>query len=158
MILVGVVDAAVAWIGALMDGNTITFGLGAGAFFRQMLAVTLISWIQLLFGGGLAALAATATRAMIAAIMIPIGVMIGLVLAQNRYPVMDAAADWWKILLIPGHAFEHARLYLAGMGTLPGQTLDATGGLSGIAGIVLWLALSFGGALVVFLRQDLSKE
>ncbi|WP_282009648.1 hypothetical protein [Brevundimonas aveniformis] len=158
VILVGLLDAAVAWIGALMDGNTMTFGLGAGAFVRQMLAVTFVSWIQLLFAGGLAALAATATRSMIAAIMIPIGVMIGLVIAQNRYPVMDAAADWWKILLIPGHAFEHARVYLAGMETLPGQTLDAAGGLSGMAGIVLWLALGFGGALLVFKRQDLSKE
>lgn len=158
VLLVGIADAGVAWVSALIHGNQIEFGLGFGEFVRQLLAVTLLSWVQLLFAGGLVALAASATRSMIAAIMIPIGVMIGLAIAQVRYPIQDIAAEWWKLWLIPGHAFEHARLFLAGIETLPGQTVDTAAGLSSVAAIVLWLALGFGGALVVFLRQDLSKE
>jgi len=158
ILLIGVLDVGVALVGGMIDGNRLTFGLGAGEFARQLLAVALVSWAQLLFAGGLAALAATATRSTIAAIMIPIGSFIGLFLAQNRYPVQDAAADWWKILLIPGHAFDYGRLFLAGIETLPGQTIAASAGLAGIFGMVAWLLIGFGGGLAIFLRQDLSKE
>ena len=158
VILIGLADAAVAWGGALIHGNTIEFSLGLGEFARQLVAVTLVSWLQLLFAGGLAALAATATRSMLAAIMIPIGVMIGQAILQARYPIQDAAAEWWKIWLIPGHAFEYARVYLAGVETLPGQTVDAVAGLGGLGGMLSWLVIAFAGALAVFLRQDLSKE
>ena len=158
VILIGLADAAVAWGGALIHGNTIEFSLGLGEFARQLVAVTLVSWLQLLFAGFLAALAATATRSMLAAIMIPIGVMIGQAILQARYPIQDAGAEWWKIWLIPGHAFEYARVYLAGVETLPGQTVDAVAGLGGLGGMLSWLVIAFAGALAVFLRQDLSKE
>ena len=158
IILIGLFDAGVGWVGALVGGNRIEFGLGMGEFVRQILAVTFVSWIQLLFAGGLAALAATATRSMLAAIMIPIGVMIGQAALQARYPIADAAAEWWKILLIPGNAFEYARIFLAGVETLPGQTIETVAGVSGLAGIALWLLVGIGGGLAVFLKQDLSKE
>jgi ABC-2 type transport system permease protein len=158
VILIGVLDAMVAWIGGLMDGSRMTFEMQAGAFVRQLLAVTLVSWVQLLFAGGLAALAATATRSMIAAIMVPIGAFIGLFLLQNRYPVVEAADEGWKILLIPGHALDYGRVYLAGIETLPGQTLAASVGLAAVAGMLVWLLIGFGGGLAIFLRQDLSKE
>ncbi len=158
VLLIGILDAGVAWVGALINGSQIQFSLEPGEFVRQFLAATFISWIQLLFAGGLVALAGAATRSMVGAIMIPIGAFIGLVIAQNRFPVIDAAGDWWRIWLIPGHAFEYARLYLAGIETLPGQAVGALPGLSGIGSLILWLVIGFGGALLVFKRQDLSKE
>ncbi|MBN8553600.1 MAG: hypothetical protein J0L52_11990 [Caulobacterales bacterium] len=158
ILLIGVLDASVAWIGGLLDGSRLTFGLQAGEFVRQLVAVTLIAWAQLLFAGALAALAATATRSMIAAIMIPLGAFIGLFLVQNRYPIEDIAADWWKILLIPGHAFDIGRVFLAGLPTLPGQTVPTEPGAAAIVGILLWLLIGLGGGLAVFVRQDLSKE
>lgn len=158
VVLVGALDSLVALVGGMVRGQQLSFGLEIGEFVRQWLSVTVISWLQILFAGGLAALAATATRSMIAAIMIPIGVMIGLAVAQSRYAVVEGLGDAWKILLIPGHAFEQARLFLAGVETLPGQTVDPALGWLGIASVVLWLVIGFGGGLAVFLRQDLSKE
>jgi ABC-2 type transport system permease protein len=158
ILLIGILDALVAWIGGLIDGSRLTFELQMGEFLRRLFAVTLMSWVQLLFAGSLAALAATATRSMIAAIMIPIGAMIGLFLVQNRYPVEEAAGDWSKILLIPGHAFDYGRVFLAGIQTLPGQTVPTAAGVAAVFGILIWLAIGFGGGLAIFLRQDLSKE
>ena len=57
ILLIGILDALVAWIGGLIDGSRLTFELQMGEFLRRLFAVTLMSWVQLLFAGSLAALA-----------------------------------------------------------------------------------------------------
>jgi len=159
VLLIGVAGSLVSWLGAASTGQRMVFDATPGEFAQRFTAFTAVAWFQLLNAGALGALAGVVTRSMIGGMMAPISLSIGLALAQVRLTVSDpTGSDWWKLIAIPGHGFEYARLFLSGVETMPGQTVDANAGLLGLAGVVLWLVVGFGGALLVFSRQDLSKE
>lgn len=159
VLLIGIFGVISNLFGALSSGQRIVFDAPMGEFVRALAGHTLVSWLQLMLTGGLAALAGVVTRSMLGALMAPLAVSLGLAFAQLRLPVENATGDdWWRVLLIPGHAFEYARMFITGAESMPGQTVAAsTGGLA-LAGLALWLLIGFGGALLVFVRQDLSKE
>jgi len=102
-------------------------------------------------------LAAVATRSLMAALFVPLAVGVAQFLAPNLLGAMGQPPDSWIVLLAsPGAALaalqgllDPTAVALADPGLLP---------LKAWLSLIGWTALPLAGALVLFQRQDLSKE
>ncbi len=102
-------------------------------------------------------LAAVATRSLMAALFVPLAVGVAQFLAPNLLGAMGQAPDSWYVLLSsPGAALaalqgllDPTAVALADPGLLP---------LKAWLSLLGWTVLPLAGALVLFQRQDLSKE
>lgn len=102
-------------------------------------------------------LAAVATRSLMAALFVPLAVGVAQFLAPNLLGAMGQAPDSWIVLLSsPGAALaalqgllDPTAVALADPGLLP---------LKAWLSLLGWTVLPLAGALVLFQRQDLSKE
>jgi ABC-2 type transport system permease protein len=102
-------------------------------------------------------LAAVATRSLMAALFVPLAVGVAQFLAPNLLGAMGQAPDSWLVLLAsPGAALaalqgllDPTAVALADPGLLP---------LKAWLSLIGWTVLPLAGALVLFQRQDLSKE
>lgn len=102
-------------------------------------------------------LAAVATRSLMAALFVPLAVGVAQFLAPNLLGAMGQAPDSWIVLLAsPGAALaalqgllDPTAVALADPGLLP---------LKAWLSLIGWTVLPLAGALVLFQRQDLSKE
>ncbi|MFN7535519.1 MAG: hypothetical protein ACK5QD_11340, partial [Brevundimonas sp.] len=102
-------------------------------------------------------LAAVATRSLMAALFVPLAVGVAQFLAPNLLGAMGQAPDSWIVLLAsPGAALaalqgllDPTAVALADPGLLP---------LKAWLSLLGWTVLPLAGALVLFQRQDLSKE
>jgi ABC-2 type transport system permease protein len=102
-------------------------------------------------------LAAVATRSLMAALFVPLAVGVAQFLAPNLLGAMGQAPDSWIVLLAsPGAALgalqgllDPTAVALADPGLLP---------LKAWLSLLGWTVLPLAGALVLFHRQDLSKE
>lgn len=159
ILLIGLAGVISALVGGAIDGRGLDFDMEVGAFLQGLVGHALVSWLQLLQVGGVAALAAVLTRSMLGGVMVPLGLSIALAVLQFRLVITEPVdPEWWKLWLVPANAFEYARVWLSGTQPLPGQDLSPVVGVLALAGLLLWLLLGYGGALVAFTRQDLAKE
>ncbi len=102
-------------------------------------------------------LAGVATRSLMAALFVPLAVGVAQFLAPNLLGAMGQAPDSWIVLLAsPGAALaalqgllDPTAVALADPGLLP---------LKAWLSLIGWTVLPLAGALVLFQRQDLSKE
>lgn len=102
-------------------------------------------------------LAAVATRSLMAALFVPLAVGVAQFLAPNLLGAMGQAPDSWYVLLAsPGAALaalqgllDPTSVALADPGLLP---------LKASLSLIGWTVVPLAGALVLFQRQDLSKE
>lgn len=143
-------------IGALADGQRIVGGFEDGAV-GQMFGAFGVSWIHLLQAGALAALAGVLTRSILAALMVPLGLGIAQFILQGLTSVPPDQMELWRPFLMPSLAADILRASLQ-PALIPQMAMPEGLVWSSAASFALWILGGFGGALALFLKQDLSKE
>jgi len=112
--------------------------------------VFVITWLEVLLIGALAALVGVLTRSTMGA------VIAGLVIVFVQSTLAATLhATTWKSLLIPAYAGRVLKTFLAA----PAEARPDSGpaGLA-LVFLLVWFALLAGGAVALFRRQDLTKE
>lgn len=143
-------------IGALADGQRIVGGFQEGVV-GQMFGAFGVSWIHLLQAGALAALAGVLTRSILAALMVPLGLGIAQFILQGLTSVPPDQMELWRPFLMPSLAADILKAALQ-PAPIPQLAMPQDLVWSSAASFTVWILGGFGGALALFLRQDLSKE
>ena len=157
-LLFALASVATGLIGAAADGQQIRLGLD-GEVLLQALGRFGVGWALLLQAGAIAALAGVATRSIMAALLVPLGLgIVQSILRAIAGAMAPGEIEWWQPWALPEMSADLLRAALSGAPPLPGMELSA--GLVWTAGLALaaWIVVGFGGALALFNRQDLSKE
>lgn len=157
-VLLALSSVIAAVVGALADGQAIRWGLD-GEALASALGRFGIGWLLLLQAGAVAAVTAVTARSIVAALLVPLGLGIAQsVVRAITGVVMPGQIEWWQPFALPELSADLLRAALDGTPPLPG--LEISAGLAWTAGLALaaWLILGYGGALLLFRRQDLSKE
>lgn len=144
-------------IGALADGQRIVGGFENDTL-TQMAGAFGLSWAHLLQAGAVAALTAVVTRSILAALMVPLGLGIAQSILQALTSNMPPAEmEWWRPFLMPSLGVDILRAASQPV-PLPGMELPAALVWASAVALATWILVGFGGAVALFLRQDLSKE
>ena len=118
-----------------------------------------IGWLRLIQAGALAALAGVLTRSIMAALLVPLGIGIaqGILQAITTNGVPPSGMEAWQPLAMPALAGD---LLAGALQSVDFSGLGVPEGMVQLSllSFVIWIGVGFGGAMLLFLRQDLSKE
>ena len=136
--------------GSLINHTTIIGPANGPAFLGQYAGVMLVTWLEVLLIGALAALIGIQTRSTLGAVIAGFVV----VFVQSTLAATQNAATW-KSLAIPAYAGRVLKTFVI----LPPES-RTDGGPAGLALVLLlvWLVVVAGVAAVLFRRQDLTRE
>lgn len=144
-------NVAGAFVRALVLHQSLT-PFGQGVTELTFLRAVLAGWLELMVVGCGAALLAILTRSNVAALLLPVlftgAQAFGLGIAR----INVATADVKSALLFPNLAAQLVR----GGSEAPG--VDPAMAWWGFAGLVIWILVLSGGTLLLFQRQELSRE
>lgn len=161
VLLTGLAGLLAGLVGGLATGGGVEWNAGEG-YFGRLLGYAGLAWLMLLQAGAVAALAGVATRSIMAALMVPIGLGIAQAVlhAQTAMARMvePSEVEAWRLLALPSMSGDLIRAWLGGQMMLPGQAVTPAIALTALACLLAWLAAGFGGAVALFRWQDLSKE
>ena len=137
-------------LGSLINHTTLVGPASGPAFASQYAGVTLVTWLEVMLIGALAALVGIQTRSTLGAVIAGLVV----VFAQSTLAATQNATTW-KSLAIPAYAGRVLKTFVASPATMRPE-----GGPAGLALVLLlvWLAVLVGGAMLLFRRQDLTRE
>jgi hypothetical protein len=128
-------------------------------WFAVFFSLVFTAWLQLLQAGFLVALCAVLFRSMIASVMVPL--FIGLVQAiggQQLQAADPTHPEFWRMLLLPGMAADILRAHVGGKALMGMQMIEPSTALLALAAQLVWIIGALAIAVVLFQRQDLSKE
>jgi len=161
VVLIGLVGVLTELLGAAAAGAAPHWRPAPG-WAGRLAGFAAISWLMLLQAGAVAALAAVATRSMMAVLLVPVGLGVGQALlhAQTSMAWMadPASLEPWRLLALPSLAGDVLRLALGGQGLLPGPAVPGALAVTALVSLLAWLVAGYGGAMALFRWQDLSKE
>lgn len=120
------------------------------AFLSQYAGVVLVTWLEVLLVGALAALIGIVTRSTMGAVIAGLVV----VFVQSTLAATMQAVTW-KSLLIPAFAGRVLKTFVV---TPPEARTDASQAGLALVFLLVWLVVLAGGAVALFRRQDLTKE
>lgn len=146
------------FLGALVDGQRIVGGMDADTLWLAAGSFG-IGWLNLLQAGAVAILAGVLSRSILAALMVPLGIGLAQSILHGitNASVAPDQMEWWRPFLMPSLAADVLRATLQ---PAPIPQMEMPRGLvwGSIASFATWILAGYGGALALFLRQDLSKE
>ncbi|WP_165186207.1 ABC transporter permease [Caulobacter soli] len=150
LLLTAVTAVLAGLFGGAIDHATLVSPSAGPAFLGQYAGVTLVTWLEVLLIGALAALIGVLTRSTLGAVIAGLVVVF---LQSTLAATLQAST--WKSLLVPAYAGRVLKTFVA-------SSADARpeAGPAGLALVFLlaWLVLLGGGAVALFRRQDLTKE
>lgn len=159
VLLIGLAGVLAALFGALIFGRSAEWSLGFGGFATQWVGYFAISVLQLLQIGALAALCAVATRSLLAAVALPIGIGVAQAFVQSQFgPTDPTAVEFWHFAALPGLDGEILRAFVEGREFMGGRGIDPAAAGAAFAGLMAWVLVPAGLALALFDRQDLARE
>jgi ABC-2 type transport system permease protein len=129
--------------------------LPQSSFVVTGLAMFAASWIELMLVGAIVAVVAVATRAMMGAALV--AVMFGL-MQSAALTQMSLAPSLPKLAFVPRFAAETLGAFVSGRQVGPDFYIGAADGLVAALCLVCWIVILGAAALVIFRRQDLSRE
>lgn len=139
-------------VSATLDKQKIVLGFEVGQFGSTLLMIV-IAWVRVCQFTFIALATAVLTRSIAATILVPIAFAAGTFLLQRLTGVIGwAPHDWMSLLSFPAVSHELIQATLLGARTTPSVLLTA------FVGLLLWTAIPLAISLIVFPRQDLSKE
>jgi len=150
-LLLTTVTATLAGLfGAVVDHARLVGPSAGPAFLSQFAGVMLITWLEVLLIGALAAMIGVLTRSTMGAV---IG---GFVIVFVQVTLSDTiGVTTWKSLLIPAHAAAVLKTFVV---SPPEARSDASQAGLALLLLLAWLVVLAGGAVALFRRQDLTKE
>jgi ABC-2 type transport system permease protein len=123
----------------------------------QFAALTALSWLRIIQFVMMAALAATLTRSLLAALFVPLVFGVAQFFSPQALAGMGIMPDSWiAILANPGAATDALQAII--MGGPAKANLPEAAALKASASLALWTLAPLAGALAWFQRQDLARE
>ena len=116
----------------------------------QFAGVFLITWLQMILVGALAAMIGVVTRSTMGAVVAGLVVVV----VQSTLATM-AQETTWKALAIPAYAARTLKTFVAAPA---GMRPEAGPAGLGLLLLLVWLVILAGAAVMLFKRQDLTKE
>lgn len=137
-------------LGSVINHTTLVGPSDGPAFFTHYAGVMLITWLEIMLIGSLAALVGVQTRSTLGAVIAGFVV----VFVQSTLAATQQGTGW-KTLAIPAYAGRLLKTFVI----LPAEA-RTDGGSAGLALVLLlvWLTVLVGGAVLLFRRQDLTRE
>lgn len=155
LLLVGI---AMAVITGLINGSEIAWTFGAKPnFWLVFLSMYLISFLHLMAVSGIAALATTATRSMVAGMLISLIIVVVQFGLQLGLAQQQGIPGFEQLILVPGLAADVVRQHVGSVLINGQQIVPETLARPAFFAILIWIAVGFGGTAALILRQDLSK-
>ncbi len=150
LLLTAITSVLAGLFSSVVEHATLMSPRAGPAFVGQYAGVVLVTWLEVLVIGGLAALIGVLTRSTLGAVIA--GLVI--VFVQSTLATAMQGATW-KSLLIPAYAGRVLKTFV----TAPAEARPDAGpaGLA-LVFLLIWLAILAGGAAALFRRQDLTKE
>lgn len=152
LVLTVILSLLAGVIGAGISGKTI-IGSASGAGLGQIAGAFVVTWLEAMTLAALAACVAVVSRSTMGAVIVCLGArFVQSILASV---LGSMAPETWKTFAIPAYSADLLRAFVAA---------PFHGGLqSGTAGVALlvllaWTAALTAGAIVLFGRQDLTRE
>lgn len=149
-----------ATIGSLVNHTPMVWKGGhVGIWFAVFFSLVFTAWLQLLQAGALVALAAVLFRSIIGSVMAPL--FIGLMQAVGQQQLAGADPthpEFWRLLVLPGLSADILRAHVGGKALAGIQMVEPNVALMAMGALLVWIVVSLVAAVVIFQRQDLSKE
>lgn len=150
LLLTAVTAVLAGLFGSVANHSTLVGPSAGPAFVGQYAGVMLVTWLEVLLVGGLAALIGVLTRSTLGAVIA--GLVI--VFVQSTLAATLHAVTW-KSLLVPAYAGRVLKTFLAA----PAEARPEGGPAAlALVFLLLWLVVLAGGAVALFRRQDLTRE
>lgn len=152
--LTAALSAAAAVLGAGISGKALSLSMFDRDLF-DVLGVLAITWLEAMTLAALAACVGVLSRSTLGVVIACLGVRFVQTVLASSLRLMEPGPPSWKLLAIPVYDADLLRATVLA----PSMTGEA-GGSAGAALVVLvaWTVLLAAGAVVLFRRQDLTKE
>ena len=154
LVALGLMGIAHALYGSALNGTALI--LPPPHFVLRLVGVFASSWLELMVLGSVTALFAVITRAMIGAAMAAI--MFGFFQAAVLTQISIAGASTASLALLPHLAAETLGAYTAGREIAPNLFVDPQSAAIAAIALIGWIVVVGTVAIVLFQRQDLSRE
>lgn len=152
--LTAVLSAAAAVIGAGINGKALAVTLFDRNLF-DVLGVLAITWLEAMTLAALAACVGVLSRSTMGVVIACLGVRFVQTVLASSLRMMEQGQSSWKLLAIPVYDADLLRATLLEP-TMVGQTTGSAG--AALAMLAVWTAVLTTGAVLLFRRQDLTKE
>ena len=159
VLLLVVANAILSFIAAPVNSSSLTWTLGGqDGYWLSLLGLIAIAWLQLFQAGALVALFAVVTRSILGAVIAPLVIGGAQLFLQGYVMQSGQVPGFHHLLMLPGWSADLMREHA--LGPVVGGLSRVTPEIAGMAllSVVIWIVVGYGGALLLFLRQDLSKE
>lgn len=156
LLLVGILMAVIT---GLANGSEIAWTFGAKPnFWLVFFSMFLVSFLHLMAVSGIAALATTATRSMLAGMLISLIIVVVQFGLQLGLAQQQGIPGFEQLIMVPGLAADVVRQHVGSVLINGQQVVPESLAQPAILSVLLWILVGFGGAAALILRQDLSKE
>lgn len=152
--LTAVLSATAAVIGAGINGKALAVSMFDRNLF-EVLGVLAITWLEAMTLAALAACIGVLSRSTMGVVVACLGVRFVQTVLASSLRMMEQGQSSWKLLAIPVYDADLLRASLLEP-TMLGQTASSAG--AALAMLAVWTALLTTGAVLLFRRQDLTKE
>ena len=152
--LTAVLSAAAAVIGAGINGKVLAVSMFDRNLF-DVLGVLAITWLEAMTLAALAACIGVLSRSTMGVVVACLGVRFVQTVLASSLRMMEQGQSSWKLLAIPVYDADLLRATLLEP-TMLGQTASSAG--AALAMLAVWTAVLTTGAVLLFRRQDLTKE
>ncbi|MBX7249582.1 MAG: hypothetical protein K1X35_11145 [Caulobacteraceae bacterium] len=147
-------------LGSFINGSPVEWKHdNLAIWFAVFFSLVLTAWLQLLQAGFLVALCVVLFRSMIGAVIIPL--FVGLIQAiggQQLQAADPTHPELWRMLLLPGMAADILRAHVGGKALMGMQMIEPKTALLSLLAQLVWIIGALAAAILLFRRQDLSKE
>ena len=152
--LTAVLSAVAAVIGAGINGKALSISMFDRNLF-DVLGVLAITWLEAMTLAALAACVGVLSRSTMGVVIACLGVRFVQTVLASSLRMMEQGQSSWKLLAIPVYDADLLRATLLEP-TMVGQTTSSAG--PALAMLAAWTAVLTTGAVLLFRRQDLTKE
>lgn len=152
--LTAVLSAAAAVIGAGINGKALAVSMFDRNLF-DVLGVLAITWLEAMTLAALAACIGVLSRSSMGVVVACLGVRFVQTVLASSLRMMEQGQSSWKLLAIPVYDADLLRATLLEP-TMLGQTASSAG--AALAMLAVWTAVLTTCAVLLFRRQDLTKE
>ncbi len=150
LLLTAVTAVLAGLFSAMVNRATLVAPPTGSAFLGHFAGVFVVTWLEVLLVGALAALVGVLTRSTLGAV---IAGLVVVVVQSTLGAALHGAS--WKSLAVPAYASRILKTFV----TAPDELRPETGAAGlGLVLLLAWLVVLAGGAIILFRRQDLTRE
>jgi ABC-2 type transport system permease protein len=167
LVLVAVLSFAGNWAATLINHASAAGEpqppIQLGFYWLVAFSLLFVTLLQVLVATGVVALFAVLTRSIVGSMLVSMAVytfmIVALLTAQQVVTGPDPMhPDLWRLFAWPEFSAQLLMLHVGSKAVSGQQAVEAGLAREALLALVTWIVVGFGGAILLFRRQDLSKE